>query len=567
MAFIVTIELAHKWLNLDTYWDLPYQEDERLLADLPAAGKRPKLISRPEIISKRKELRGARERLRQEKQGIQANRAALAARTDSYKAELNLLSQKHQGLAAASSLTDIMHWRLDKEKSDLREALADCQRQCEDLHQQEQAWKWSQASLEKTEWEANRQAHGQFMPGQPLKVPDILKQYYYPFDRRSELRDPSIEKDEEMLTLTEQLVVKLRNSGNRGDYSAAREAINHLDKTCEAMNKPRQTAEAKLEIAIALYKMGGNGRALTYLNQCLLGYRTDPHAEAITRWIMGYIQLSDPLSIVEALVNWRKCYEMFASAVSGYQAAANPVEIVRWYKKRAEQMALDLEAAINASPPEDADGNQPLQFRPDPDSPAPNPAKANNIVGDMVRGETAAPSPAQQLFEKALIRFRGLNFSVSESIGAAPLGNNVESDEQTPAETDRLFLDSGPHYLVSVNQGIRVVVIGVEHRFVRVKGDSMNAAHPCPILDGEYVLIRRNAQPVPGQIVAVDFIRDIPEIGRSAIKRLTKEGFRSESTQPYLTVPWRDIEKIVGEVVAVAKPEPMADDRVNAAPN
>ncbi|MBM4425288.1 MAG: hypothetical protein FJ030_18220 [Chloroflexi bacterium] len=152
-----------------------------------------------------------------------------------------------------------------------------------------------------------------------------------------------------------------------------------------------------------------------------------------------------------------------------------------------------------------------------------------------------------------MLRFR--NIDVYESIRAHPAGGFTQQASDSPVEVDRVLFDSRPHYLVSLKStGVVFINPNEIYSFVRVRGDSMNRAKPTPIVGGDYVLLRIADRPEDGQIVAAVFKEDFPEASQSGLKRKARDGLYSESTTPYDIVPLENVERYVGEVIAIAKP-------------
>jgi hypothetical protein len=97
----------------------------------------------------------------------------------------------------------------------------------------------------------------------------------------------------------------------------------------------------------------------------------------------------------------------------------------------------------------------------------------------------------------------------------------------------------------------RVIALQPEDCLIRVRGDSMNRAKPVPIEDGDYVLVRPNADPENGQIVV---LRVDDDQGHNTVKRRRADQFEAESTKKYKPIRLQDARKIVGQVLGVAKP-------------
>ena len=105
------------------------------------------------------------------------------------------------------------------------------------------------------------------------------------------------------------------------------------------------------------------------------------------------------------------------------------------------------------------------------------------------------------------------------------------------------------------NEGIIRLSNGERYAFMRVTGDSMDAAAPYPICAGDWVLVRRADKPNDHKIVVAN-VKD-PATGdyKATLKRKRSDGLYSESQTDYPVVPLAQVAGYVGEVVAIAKPD------------
>jgi hypothetical protein len=94
-----------------------------------------------------------------------------------------------------------------------------------------------------------------------------------------------------------------------------------------------------------------------------------------------------------------------------------------------------------------------------------------------------------------------------------------------------------------------------EYAFMRVTGDSMNAAAPYPICPGDWVLVRRTDKPADFKIVVANVSDANTGDYQATLKRKRPDGLYSESTADYQVVPVVRVAGYVGEVVAIAKPD------------
>lgn len=355
--FPIDPRLAHKWLNLDAYWESRYTEPEALIQKtLRNLNNRhselPPLPRRAEILEVRQKIRFLEETLRADQPRLDQEGEELRQQQRRYRARRNTL--RNLGVAVRRGQNGILQAEqmeyFAQEEAALQTELS--------LHQQQRyalAERHCQFRRQQQELRNLRETYADralYLPENPLTLPEVLKTTYYLLDdRRSYLRDGALEANAER-TLTEELAAQMMTDLDKKNFPAARAKLNQLDQVCESLAKPRQTAEAKSQIALALFQMGEFDLALSYLKESLVGFRgSDPHAEAIVRWMMGYIQWDNPLTLPEAMVNWRKSWEMFASNTAERRSATHPRDAAQWYKVRAEEMERNLQFAIEHGRP------------------------------------------------------------------------------------------------------------------------------------------------------------------------------------------------------------------------
>lgn len=558
----ITAHIAHKWLNLDTYWESQTDEPPSLC---PAGAKKDDLPSKHVIIQTRKEMRELEEVIPVTQKTTEKERKDIEEETKKCEEELrNWIDLRRRAEVSG---------RLNTQQQNLfDEKITECYTKKNGLgrrsrenarHQRENESRQSVLDMLKAKYKGD----DLYDVKKPLTFPKKIGEYYPLLNRRSDLRDEGLETDLEKRTLMEQLVAQMKDDLERKDHGAARGKIAQLDKVCETINKPRQTAEAKIEVAIVLYEMLEYDHALEYLGQSLMSYRgADSHAEAITRWIIGRIQWENPATTHNAMVNWRKCYEMFASVKTEKRAEQVAILAAQWYQLRAKEMDLNLQNAIQHGYPvaptivndrHTADtataGDTASQA-----STAPTPP--HNHGNGSTESSTSADNAdilADELLNSAVLRFQSL--PVYESIPADPAGGIVfeKSDGGFTiyAEADRLHINDQGFYLLGVRKE-KVVALNhaYQHRLVRVIHNSMNRAAPHHINEGDYVLLRQNSDPDDGKIVAAVIIdRDTGKY-LSALKRKRQDGLYSESTEKHDVVPVSNVGHYVGEVIAIAKP-------------
>ncbi len=81
----------------------------------------------------------------------------------------------------------------------------------------------------------------------------------------------------------------------------------------------------------------------------------------------------------------------------------------------------------------------------------------------------------------------------------------------------------------------------------------MNKAHPIPILPDDFILMDPGQHPQAGQIVVADLKHPpTPDEQAGVVKRYSRQGLKSESSEDHKPIPLRDA-KLRGVVIAVAK--------------
>jgi hypothetical protein len=158
------------------------------------------------------------------------------------------------------------------------------------------------------------------------------------------------------------------------------------------------------------------------------------------------------------------------------------------------------------------------------------------------------------------------NVPVCESIAADPWGTSearVRESQQGSLTFPWVYFDleagEGKQKRYTLrgfkNAGMVRLVNGEKYAFMRVTGDSMNAASPYPIFPGDWVLVRRTDKPADYKIVAAN-VQD-PNTGdyQATLKRKLADGLHSESHTDYVVVPLARVANYIGEVIAIAKPE------------
>jgi hypothetical protein len=132
----------------------------------------------------------------------------------------------------------------------------------------------------------------------------------------------------------------------------------------------------------------------------------------------------------------------------------------------------------------------------------------------------------------------------------------MDDSEISEMAIEEILFDGKKHRVFNLREGrqIKVVPSG-RYAWLRVAGNSMNAAKPVPVEPNDYVLVDFNLQPQNGNLVFAA-LNDAPTPKERAgvIKRLASDGLYSESSENYGPIPLTKA-KLQGVVLAVAKPE------------
>ncbi len=113
------------------------------------------------------------------------------------------------------------------------------------------------------------------------------------------------------------------------------------------------------------------------------------------------------------------------------------------------------------------------------------------------------------------------------------------------------------HRIHSLRELPEVVLRPAVYRWLQVQGDSMENAHPIPILEGDCVLVidTPGGDYIPryGDIVIAAMRTALGSNGAGLIKRFTSRGLCAESNTSYEAIPLKDA-SLRGLAIAIAKP-------------
>jgi tetratricopeptide (TPR) repeat protein len=140
-----------------------------------------------------------------------------------------------------------------------------------------------------------------------------------------------------------------------------------------------------------------------------------------------------------------------------------------------------------------------------------------------------------------------------------------ESFERNGASVDEIILEGKPYQIYSSRHGDNLITLTSERQYLwaKVAGNSMNAAKPVPIVEGDFVLLYNSNDANHGTIVVASLPDNSGSGDQLVVKRYSKTNrmLISETSPPDLYAPMpagRDT-RIIGVVIAVAKPDDGAE--------
>nr|MBC8336387.1 hypothetical protein [Candidatus Desulfolinea nitratireducens] len=152
-----------------------------------------------------------------------------------------------------------------------------------------------------------------------------------------------------------------------------------------------------------------------------------------------------------------------------------------------------------------------------------------------------------------------LIFPVQSQITAGPEGNFIfESQPDIDATLDELAFNEVLHYIYNIrDEGNSIILKPRVYRWFRVEGNSMNRTSPIPIQNNDYALAidlkLSNMSAQPGDVIIASIKNPAPNERSGVIKRYSKAGLESLSTEDYPIIPLSTV-SIRGLAIAIAKP-------------
>lgn len=126
---------------------------------------------------------------------------------------------------------------------------------------------------------------------------------------------------------------------------------------------------------------------------------------------------------------------------------------------------------------------------------------------------------------------------------------------------DEIILEDKPHEIYSVKSNDHIITLtsDKEYAWAKVSGNSMNDAKPTSILEDDFVLFYKSGTADHHSIVIASHAEDKSAGNQHVVKRYSQneQAFLSETKSPnsYPPMPITNHTKIIGVVIAVAKPK------------
>jgi hypothetical protein len=182
-----------------------------------------------------------------------------------------------------------------------------------------------------------------------------------------------------------------------------------------------------------------------------------------------------------------------------------------------------------------------------------------NIPSNRKSQNTYEPSPQPSQSSRPLKPSNQLIFPAYDPVNAGLEGNFIfDSEPALDGVVEEINFRGIPHLIYNEReQGAPIRLHPFVYRWLQVKGNSMDQAEPVPICNNDFVLVvdvhASDIKPQYNDIVVAAVRNPTPEERAGVIKKYTRNGLRSMSSQPYDVFPLQNV-SIRGVVIAVAKP-------------
>jgi peptidase S24-like protein len=342
-----------------------------------------------------------------------------------------------------------------------------------------------------------------------------------------------------------QLLEMMSRSKKENHANAVWDLIDKLERLANRASDTQEKGEIFINCAKMAADLENLKSALYFFQAADTHYLGFQHQRAIVLWMTGCIHwvLRDN---VEGISAWQRAISLFQQRQSNTHLDTDEG---KWYAERLVKLEAALADAINT-------GELPhCNLSTVPESTQP------------IAPETV--SEQSFFFEGDSIRW--VSCQVSESVPAGGFGpTGFDPNSLGFLEISEVLIEDEPYQVFCVQRpSSRHNIVDISHQYryqtVCVKGTSMNAAKPIPIVEGDFVLIQ--AQPDVGDNeIVVAGITGQDE--RATVKRLKRRNGKirlvPETTDPkHSEIDWEkefseldEDFRIIGTVIAIFKKKP-----------
>jgi len=333
------------------------------------------------------------------------------------------------------------------------------------------------------------------------------------------------------------LLDRLEEKRKRNESKFAWDIINDLRRLSDR-SEEKESAEIRLRCGLVAAEMDNFRDALRLLSEASSKYTNFKHHRAVALWMVGCAQWLLPDKEIDAINSWQTSLGAFEVLRDHNKNKGDPHE---WYKKRCEEMFTALHSATEQYTipllPENAGEwlehpdtqSQPLQTqfsdKSVQDSPVTSTEGVLNGNADYGRNRLSI-------------------FPVYEHIAAGDFNSSgILSEPISRLEIEQVLIDDRLHRICSLLRGERILNLpnGQGFFILKVNGTSMNQAKPFPIEDGDHVLVHKQNEAKPGDIVAAEIISSDAKDDRATLKRYKVQGDKilliPESSDPKFQQP------------------------------
>jgi tetratricopeptide (TPR) repeat protein len=369
-------------------------------------------------------------------------------------------------------------------------------------------------------------------------------------------------------------VLKMRDAVD-SDPSNVWNTLERLYVLSDKITNDLEAGELLVECGWAAYKMQNHLRAAMLLEKANQRYNSRNHQIAVVYCMIGRIYW-DLSQQSKALVAWRNSLSRFETLA---EQRLIPTEAdALWYRQVLQRLNDSLDRIGEKEGYENASATVPgwISERVSPAAvkAAPADQATPGIIGSK-KEQAEKPTYVSNEIASSLSSEESITTYSVDFLEAFPILDEVPAGEWKQTRGDRnvigqveigqVLIGNEPHVIKNLRGGGRIISLSSIGKLlvVKITGNSMNAAQPTPIEDGDYVLLRRQNTAQAGDIVVAKIYDEATRGSLTTIKRfhIDQQPFlKAESSDPQYG-KLDDEFQIAGLAVAVFKPVP---DRSNS---